>query len=194
MSNDPIPGLMSVSAAESRSSSVKPWQLRKYLKYLAELILLVLAYLMISSYQARKLLDADRRSAPALQSIEVQGGSFDLQNVVGKSVLVYFFAPWCAYCAASADNIVRLRRWRDEDQLSIVMVALDWQSADVISEYVARHRLNVPVLLGDATIARDWNVYGFPTYYVLDRQHRIVSRDIGYSTQLGLLWRSWVTD
>ncbi|MGB5332643.1 MAG: hypothetical protein WBN05_08900 [Woeseiaceae bacterium] len=32
----------------------------------------------------------------------------------------------------------------------------------------------------------------FPSYYVLDREHRIVRRDIGYSTQLGLWWRAWV--
>ena len=37
----------------------------------------------------------------------------------------------------------------------------------------------------------DWSVRAFPTYYVLDSEQRIKRRDIGYSTQLGLLWRSW---
>jgi len=49
-------------------------------------------------------------------------------------------------------------------------------------------------LLGDTAIAQDWRVYGFPTYYVLDSNNRVVRRDIGYSTQLGLLWRSWAVD
>ena len=46
-------------------------------------------------------------------------------------------------------------------------------------------------LLGDARIARQWQIYAYPSYYVLDSQHRIARRDIGYSSQLGLLWRAW---
>lgn len=29
---------------------------------------------------------------------------------------------------------------------------------------------------------------------MLDSDSRIVRRDIGYSTQLGMLWRSWAVD
>jgi len=105
--------------------------------------------------------------------------------------LVYFFAPWCHICAASSDNIRRLREYRDEDTLSIIVVALDWENEDDIREYAKKHELNVPVLIGDTKIMSDWQVFGFPTYYVLDDQHQVVSRDFGYSTQLGLWWRSW---
>ena len=83
---------------------------------------------------------------------------------------------------------------RDEDELRIIAVALGWKNSDEVREFADRHALNVPVLLGDTSIARDWKVYGFPTYYVLDSQARVVSRDIGYSTQLGMLWRSWALD
>jgi len=72
------------------------------------------------------------------------------------------------------------------------MVALDWQHENEVREYAEKHSLNVPVALGDAKITEDWKVFGFPTYYVLDSQQRIVSRDFGYSTQLGLWWRSWL--
>jgi hypothetical protein len=50
------------------------------------------------------------------------------------------------------------------------------------------------VVLGDSGIARDWQIYAFPSYYVLDSRHRIVRRDVGYSSQLGLLWRAWLVD
>jgi hypothetical protein len=76
----------------------------------------------------------------------------------------------------------------------ILTVALDWQSVGELQAYAARHELNVPVLLGNADVARDWHVYAFPTYYVLDSEQRVVRRDIGYSTQLGLWWRSWAVD
>ena len=165
---------------------------RKHRIWIAEIFLFVAALLAISSWQARNLLDTDRQEAPELQAVTLDGAPFDLLKSEQKATLIYFFAPWCHICAASSDNIRRLRRLRDEESLSIVMVALDWEKLDDVHAYAERHELNVPVVIGDTEIAKDWHVFGYPTYYVLDDQHRVVSRDFGYSTQLGLWWRSWL--
>jgi peroxiredoxin len=169
----------------------KKW-ISRHRKLLLEAGLIVVVVIGISAYQQRNLLATNNQVAPALAAEDLQGNLIDLTEYRGRPVLVYFFAPWCNYCAASADNIVRLRRMRSDENLAIVMVGLDWQARQELVDYSARHKLNVPVLAGDASIARDWNVYGFPTYYVLDDEHRIVSRDFGYSTQLGLSWRTWL--
>jgi len=157
-----------------------------------EVCLILVVLIGISAYQQRNLLATDNQVAPSLTAKDLQGVVIDLAEYSGRPVLVYFFAPWCNYCAASADNIVRLRRMRGDEKLAIVMVGLDWQAHQELVDYSTRHELNVPVLAGDASIAKDWRVYGFPTYYVLDDEHRIVSRDFGYSTQLGLSWRTWL--
>ena len=91
----------------------------------------------------------------------------------------------------SADNLVRLRRWRDVEDLEIVAVALDWESEAEVRDYVERHELNARVVLAGAEVARDWRIQAFPSYYVLDERHRVLRRDIGYSTQLGLWLRAW---
>jgi peroxiredoxin len=156
--------------------------------------LMVVVFIAASAFQARNMLGTDRQAAPDLQATTLQGSEFDLGTAEGRPTLVYFFAPWCHYCAFSSDNLVRLRRLRDEDDLRIITVALDWQNVAEVREYAEKHELNVPVLLGDASISRDWKVYGFPTYYVIDSERKIVHRDIGYSTQLGMIWRTWFVD
>ena len=156
--------------------------------------MLIVAFVAISAFQARNMLDTDQQPSPGLSAITLSSDRFDLASLEPRPTVIYFFAPWCHYCALSSDNLNRLRRLRDEDALRIVAVALDWKDSDEVKQFAEQHELNVPVLLGDAAIARDWKVYGFPTYYVLDSQSRVVSRDVGYSTQLGMLWRSWVTD
>ena len=165
---------------------------RKHAIWIVEIVLLVTVFMAVSAWQARNLLDTDEQAAPELTAYTLQGELFDLAETGDRPTLIYFFAPWCEICAASSDNVRRLRRMRDEGELQIVTVALDWESVDDIREYAARHKLNVPVIIGDARIAKDWQVFGFPTYYVLDRQHRVVRRDFGYSTQLGLWWRTWL--
>ena len=140
------------------------------------------------------MLATDGQVAPELHGTTLAGDPYVLGEARSRPALVYFFAPWCRICAASAGNLNRLRRWRDESELEMIAVALDWGTVEEVSAYVERHEIDISVVLGDASVARNWQIYAFPSYYVLDSEHRIVRRDIGYSSQLGLLWRAWAVD
>jgi thioredoxin-related protein len=37
-----------------------------------------------------------------------------------------------------------------------------------------------------------WQIRGFPTYFVIDGDGKIVSRSVGYSTKIGLQIRAWL--
>ena len=154
-------------------------------------VLLLAVFFAVVAYQSRNMLATDGQQAPELRGTTLAGEFYKLEDADGRPALIYFFAPWCRICAASADNLTRLRRWRDEDDIEIVAVALDWGTAEEVRNYAERHELNVTVVLGDTDIARQWQIQAFPSYYVLDRNQRIVRRDIGYSTQFGLWWRAW---
>ena len=160
------------------------------MKFGAEALVFIAILAGVIAFQSRNLLPAEAQPAPALRTTTLSGGSFDLQVDTAPATLVYFFAPWCKICAASSSNINALRRFRDEEDLRVLMVALDWQSTDEVQGYVDRHDISVPVVLGNREIANDWNIYAFPTYYVLNSKQQVVSRDLGYSTFAGLWWRS----
>ena len=152
--------------------------------------LIIGVFVAITAYQSRNMLPTDREAAPGLLAVTLAGSTYDLDDAQGRPALVYFFAPWCKICGASADNLERLHRWQDGDELEIVAVALDWSTAEEVRAYARRHELSMPVLLADANVRRQWQVQAYPSYYVLDSQHRIARRDIGYSSQFGLWWRT----
>jgi peroxiredoxin len=164
---------------------------RRYRSILLNIGLFLLVFWAVSAFQSRNMLASGGDVAPELRGTTLAGDAFDLASTRMRPTLVYFFAPWCKVCGASADNLVRLRRWTDAADLEMVAVALDWGNVEDVRAYAERHELDMPVLLGDLNIARQWQVYGFPSYYVIDSDRRIVRSDIGYSTQLGLLWRTW---
>ena len=166
-----------------------PAKLRSYLLNAA---FFVAVFLVVFAFQSRNMLAVDGQPAPELKGIKLDGAAYDLADAVDRPALVYFFAPWCKICAASADNLNRLRRWRDASDIEIVAVALDWNLADEVRDYVERHDLNVTVVLGNRDVRQRWQVQAYPSYYVLDSEHRIERRDIGYSTQLGLWLRAWL--
>ena len=164
----------------------------KYKSFLLNAGLLAVVFFGGLAFQTRNMLATDGQPAPELRGTTLAGEIYDLEEAQARPALVYFFAPWCRFCAASSGNLNRLRQWRDEDDIEIVAVALSWETVEEVREYVQRHDLNVIVLLGDGTVSRQWQVHGFPSYYVLDNQHRIIRRDMGYSSQLGLWLRAWL--
>lgn len=165
---------------------------RKLRSFLLNAAFFIAVFFVLLAFQSRNMLAADGQPAPALQGITLDGTAYDLADKDGRPALVYFFAPWCKICAASSGNLNRLRRWRDEQDIEIVAVALDWELAREVHAYVDRHDLNITVVLGDNRVRQQWQIQAYPSYYVLDREHRVVRRDIGYSTQFGLWLRAWL--
>ena len=159
--------------------------------FLLNAALIIAVFVGVTTFQQRNMLPADRQLAPGLSGTTLAGKAYDLAKIEGRPVLVYFFAPWCKICGASAGNLNRMHRWRDTTEFEVVAVALDWGSVEEVHAYARRHDLAMPVLLGDRRIGAEWQIYAYPSYYVLDGQHRIARRDIGYSSQLGLWWRAW---
>lgn len=174
----------------SHSQSIRQF-LKQHSGLFLNVLFFVAVFLVVSTFQARNMLSTSGDMAPALNGQLLRGGSYDIAAAGDRPVLIYFFAPWCKFCAVSSGNLTRLRRLRDDESLEILTVVLDWQDLDEVRSYVERHGLDLPVLLGDSQIAQDWRVYAFPTYYVLDSDQRIRRRDLGYSTQFGLWWRTW---
>ena len=122
-------------------------RLRKLRSLLLNIGLVVAVFLAVTAYQSRNMLDTGGETAPGLHGTTLAGEPYDLGNAGGRPALVYFFAPWCKVCAASAGNLERLRRWRDESELQMVAVALSWNSVEEVRDYVERHELDLPVVL-----------------------------------------------
>jgi len=164
--------------------------MRKFLRGTLQAAALLLPALALYAWQTRDLLPAGERiEAPAFELADVAGGRLDVAALEGTPSVLYFFAPWCRVCAVSAPQL----RWFDHwfgDSARIVLVALDYGSADEVAAWARKHELSMPVLLGDAGTAASYRIRGYPTYYVLDARGRIASRDFGVSTVVGLWWRT----
>ncbi|MGI9263062.1 MAG: TlpA family protein disulfide reductase [Woeseiaceae bacterium] len=177
------------SPADSQS---RLW--RRVRGWLPEVAIFIVVIAGIYFWRTQDMLNASGEPAPELFLPTLDGAQNGLTTAASKTTLVYFFAPWCNWCAASAHNIRNLRDLRGDERLAVFLVALSYQDVEEVKEYVTRHELDVPVLLGTQTTAADWGVNVFPTYYIVDSSSRVVHRDFGYSTLIGLWIRSIIAD
>lgn len=175
--------------------------------WILSILLAVSLFLGISWYKERGLL-AQASAAPAFIAVTLQGELFRSaqllergipapqlpeqqapeQAVQGQKTLLYFFAPWCGICRLSMPNLKYLQA--DNEGLAVYAVALQYDSPEQVSDFIADLDLQVPVLLGNQQMATDYQIKAFPTYYVIDEKGHISAKSLGYSTALGLWLRS----
>jgi len=173
------------------STAVKPnsWRRRLWLLLQAALFIAVIA--SIYAWRTRDLLPTDElMPAPAFELQDLDGKTWRLEDFKGKPTVLYFFAPWCKVCAASAHQLRWFHDWFG-DEVDLVMVGLDYVQVGDIAEYRQKHSIESLVLIGNPGIGREYRVPGYPTYYVLDAEGRIKRKDFGASTVVGLWWRSY---
>lgn len=100
----------------------------------------------------------------------------------GKSMIVNFWATWCAPCRREMPLLNEIHKQHSEHGFQLVGVAVDFRE-DVI-KYVREIGVDYPVLVGeqdglDAVAQFAQGSLGFPFTVFTDRRHRIVALHLG---------------
>jgi peroxiredoxin len=163
---------------------------KRFKRYALEALLVVVIVVGVQAWRARDLLPADQRTlAPDFTLADLGGRPWSTAELRGKPAVIYFFAPWCRVCAASSPQLRWFHRWRGDD-VQVLLIGLDWSAPQELHDYVQRHALTMPVLLGDRATGAAYRIQGYPTYYVIDAEGRVARRDTGLSTVAGLWLRT----
>jgi len=174
----------------SFKKAVKYVKTHKWASLLFEASIVVLVLLIFSWYQNRGTLAADGAMAPDFTLQSIDGKTIQLSELKGKKVLIYFFAPWCSICHMSGGNLNALRKARTNDELEILVIGLSYEFAAEIQDFANELKLTMPVLYGKDQLMEDYKIKGFPTYFIIDEEGRVTHRSVGYSTELGMRFRT----
>ena len=85
-----------------------------------------------------------------LPSLDRAGLETLLQKNKGKVVLLNFFATWCPPCRMEIPELVRVRDAYPADQLLLVGLSVDDDSAPVVP-FIKKAGVNIPSILPGAT-------------------------------------------
>jgi len=105
-----------------------------------------------------------------------------------KTTVIYFFAPWCQICHASISNLQAI--YDKNEHINVIAVALDYIDKKEVYDFSSQHHLTFPIALGTEQVKAKFKVIGYPSYYVIDEENTIISKSMGYSSEIGLLLRT----
>lgn len=120
------------------------------------------------------------RPAPPLAGPTLDGGTFNLEDHRGKVVLVNVWASWCAPCR---DEYPLLRAAAlDLSPLGLQIVGIDTldrpDDAQAFLDELGGE--NFPnVLDPEGRLAIEWGTFGVPETFVVDRDGRLVTKQVG---------------
>ena len=146
-------------------------------------------FLAVTACQGHNLI-SKQIPAPSFRLHALSGPPVPLEDLRGRRVLLYFFAPWCKVCDLSISNLNWVRKLRGEESVSIFAVALSYTDLLRVEDFLERNALDVPVLLGTREILNAYRIRAFPTVYALNESGNIDGSTVGYVTTLGLWWRT----
>jgi thiol-disulfide isomerase/thioredoxin len=103
----------------------------------------------------------------------------------GRSLIVNFWATWCAPCRREIPLLEKLQREHSADGFQVIGVAVDFR--DKVLAYAAEMKIDYPLLIGeqeamDAAAAFGVEVVGLPFTVFSDGQGRIIAAHMGELT------------
>ena len=167
-------------------------------------VFFVAVFLVISWFRELSLLPTNGEQAMPdvmVESIAEQSSGQAISTMallntdgVNQPTLFYFWAPWCSVCKISMPNLEDFHQSQldkpQEDRVKVVSVALSYESKQEVVDYLTDRKYQFTTVLGDGAISEAFKIKGFPTYYLVDKNGYLVSKSMGYSTELGMVLRS----
>jgi cytochrome c biogenesis protein CcmG, thiol:disulfide interchange protein DsbE len=118
--------------------------------------------------------------APAFSLPRLDGsGTVSLASLRGRTVVLNFFASWCAPCKREAPDLESIwRRYRSDG-----LVVLGVDSGDAKSDarrFLSAHGVTYPIVFdpGETLAQGPYALPGMPVTYVLNRSGRIVGTPV----------------
>jgi thiol-disulfide isomerase/thioredoxin len=118
--------------------------------------------------------------APEWKLKDADGKEHKLSDYRGKVVLIDFWGSWCPPCRAAMPGVQELHEKYKDKGLAVLGVNYESNPSADPAKFMKDGGFTYQLLLHAETIAPDYKVPGWPTFYVLDREGKVLFGGVGF--------------
>ena len=132
-------------------------------------------------------------ATPALNVVDLQGQRWTAAELSGQTVVLNFWATWCAPCVEEMPSLQALHN--NAERAPRVLAVNAKETASTVRRFMAAHRLDMPVVLDpQGDLARQWGVRVYPTTVLIGPDGRARWRVVGEVDWQGAEARAWLSE
>jgi thiol-disulfide isomerase/thioredoxin len=125
-------------------------------------------------------IQAGVKPAPNFVLKTSDGQTVELKKLVGKVVVINFWATWCGPCRMEIPGMLEVYKKYKGEGLEIIGVSLDQKGWSVVTPYVEKTKIDYPIVLGTEQVVSDYgNLQAIPSTFVVDKKGNIVAEHTG---------------
>jgi thiol-disulfide isomerase/thioredoxin len=152
-------------------------------RWLLEAALVLAVIVAVRLYRMRDLISGP---FPVADVFAIDGTPVHLGAPQPELTAVHVWATWCPTCRAMEGALERA-----SEHVRIVTIASQSGGDEAVRAYAREHDVHVPIVNDPrGELAQALGVHAFPTTLFVDTDGRVVSREVGYTTALGLRARA----
>jgi thiol-disulfide isomerase/thioredoxin len=167
-----------------------------------KLIMLIMLIVLVSLSACSKTPDPVKVSSPiktsTVQSSEskeidfelpsLNGEKIKLSGLLGKTVVLNFFATWCPPCKAEIPGFLGVMKSMKDDS-SIKFLFVDTQEdLVVVKEFIKAQKYEAmnPLLDVSGSVSTKYGITGIPTTFIIDKAGNVAVHHVGYMDEAAL--------
>lgn len=104
---------------------------------------------------------------------DLDGQQISSADLKGNIVVLDFWATWCSPCLAELPTFNSLHAKYAARGIKVIGIAVQSGWAEDITPYRDKYKIAYSTLIGDDEVVEKYNVVGFPTTYILDRDFKV---------------------
>ena len=118
--------------------------------------------------------------APDFRLATPDGGTISLSDFRGKTVILNFWATWCAPCRAEMPDLQRVYEERLEAGDLVVLAVNLQENATQVNAFIEEFELTFPVAIdAQGEVAEQYGLLGLPGTFFIDAAGVLRSRVLG---------------
>ena len=116
----------------------------------------------------------------------LEGAPFDATALVGKVVVLDFWATWCTPCIKEIPTFNRIHEQLGAKGVVVLGISTDEDGAPLVKPFLQKHPMKYPGALGSEKVSEHFQISQLPTTIVFDRSGKLVKRFEGFTPEQSL--------